>query len=486
MELTVDCSEAGKGVLETQVEVEEDQGDLIRTQVTDMEDGNWKLLLDPVHIGEGTVQVTWSGHEIPKTPFDIAVFDASKVKASGIPDEGKVGELIQFYISAHGAGLCLPKVNVSGPTSQCRCSTKERPNGRWDMSFTPWEIGSHKITILWGGRDIGNSPITLPVSAASDASGCTVSGHGLDKCVATIPAEFVLTAPDDPSVAELLSVKVTGSEADGTVEIKNQGGGKFDVVYVCMVEGMYKIEVRFKDKNIPGSPYEVQCLPAPDASKCRAYGQCLHPNAILLAGATIELFVDTSKAGTGELAVVAKGKGGLTPKVYTSDDGSGTYSVKFTPSLSGKYYVHVWWLGVHIPKSPFQLRVYDGPNASKVKVYGPGVDKEVDVGQPARFTIETKDAGIGTLLIRVHGIKDAFDIEAKPISEDDPRTLQAQYNPEEAGDYRVVVHWSGVEVPKSPFHVNVRDRDREERHEKREAKKAQLVRSNSLTELACV
>ena len=220
MELTVDCSEAGKGVLETQVEVEEDQGDLIRTQVTDMEDGNWKLLLDPVHIGEGTVQVTWSGHEISKTPFDIAVFDASKVKASGIPDEGKVGELIQFYISAHGAGLCLPKVNVSGPTSQCRCSTKERPNGRWDMSFTPWEIGSHKITILWGGRDIGNSPITLPVSAASDASGCTVSGHGLDKCVATIPAEFVLTAPDDPSVAELLSVKVTSSEADGKVEIK--------------------------------------------------------------------------------------------------------------------------------------------------------------------------------------------------------------------------------------------------------------------------
>lgn len=475
MELTIEAGEAGKGALEAQVEVEEDQGDLIRTEVTDMGDGNWKVLLDPIYIGEGTVQITWSGNEIPKTPFDVAVFDASKVKASGLPEEGKVGELVQFFISAHGAGLCLPKVIVSGPTSQCRCSTKERANGRWDMSFTPWEIGSHKITILWGGHDIANSPITLPVAAASDASGCTASGHGLDKCIAKVPAEFVLTAPDDPLVAESLSVKVTGSEADGKVEIKNRGNGKFDVIYTCTVEGMYKIEVRFKDKNIPGSPYEVQCLPAPDASKCRAYGQCLNPTANLFARSTIELFVDTSKAGTGELAVVAKGKGGLTPKIYMSDDGSGIYSVKFTPSQSGKYYVHVWWFGVHIPNSPFQLRIHDGPDASKVKVSGPGVGREVDVGQPARFTIETKDAGLGTLLIRVHGIKDAFDIEAKPISEDDPRTLEAQYNPIEAGDYRVVVQWSGIDVPKSPFRVNVRDREREERHEQRAAKAKELV-----------
>ena len=475
MELTIEAGEAGKGALDARVEVEEDQGDLIRSQVTDMGDGNWKLLLDPVYIGEGTIHVTWSGSDIPMTPFDVAVFDASKVKAAGLPEEGKVGELIQFYISAHGAGLCLPKVIVNGPTSQCRCSTKERPNGRWDMSFTPWEIGSHKITILWGGHDISNSPITLNVAASSDASGCTASGHGLDKCIATIPAEFVLTAPDDPAVAEALSVKVIGSEVDGEVEMKNHGNGKFDIIYTCTVEGMYKIEIRFRDKNIPGSPYEIQCLPAPDASKCRAYGQCLESSANLFARATIEFFVDTSKAGTGELAVVAKGKGGITPKIYMSDDGSGTYSVKFTPPQSGKYYVHVWWFGVHIPKSPFQLRIHDGPDASKVIVKGPGVGKEVDVGQPARFSIETKDAGLGTLLIRVHGIKDAFDIEAQPISEDDPRTLEAYYNPVEAGDYRVVVQWSGIDVPNSPFRVNVRDREREERHEQRAAKKKELV-----------
>lgn len=456
--------------------MEEDQGDLIRTEVTHMGDENWKLLLDPVHTGEGTVQVTWSGVDIPRTPFDVAVFDASKVKASGIPNEGRVGELIQFYILAHGAGLCLPKVIVSGPTSHCRCSAKEQPNSRWDMAFTPWEIGTHKISILWGGYNIANSPISLPVASATDAASCTASGHGLDRCIATIPSEFVLTTPEEGLLStESLTVKVTGSEADGEVEIKDRGNGKYDVIYVCTVEGMYKIEARYKDKNIPSSPFEIQCLPAPDASKCHAYGQCLHPNAILLAGSTIELFLDTSKAGTGELAVVAKGKGGLTPKVYMSNDGSGTYSVKFTPTTSGKYYIHVWWFGIHIPKSPFQLRIHDKPDASKVKVYGPGVDQEVEVGQPALFTIETKDAGIGTLLIRIHGIKDAFDIEAKPISEDDPRTLQAQYNPVEGGDYCVVVKWSGVEVPHSPFCVQVRNLKREEQHEKRIAQK-ELVR----------
>ena len=471
-ELNIEAEDAGCGVLEAYVETEEDEGSLVRTQISDMGGGNWSLQLDPVHIGEGTLHITWSGEDVPKTPCDLAIFDCSKVRASGMPSEGKVGELIQFYILAHGAGLCLPKVTISGPTSQCRCSIKERANGRWDMAFTPWEVGSHKVTILWGGCDISNSPITLEVAAASDASGCTASGAGLDKCIAKIPCEFMLTAPEDDCLeTNSISVKVIGSECNGDVEIKNQGNGKYQVIYVCTVEGMYKIEVRFKEKNIPGGPFQVQCLPAPDASKCRAYGQCLHPNAILLAGSTVELFVDTSKAGTGELAVVAKGKGGVTPKIYMSDDGSGTYSVKFTPSSSGKYYIHVWWYGIHIPKSPFQLRIFDGPDASKVKVSGPGVGKEVEVGQPARFKIETENAGVGTLLIRVHGIKNAFDVEAKPISQDDTRTMTAHYNPTEGGDYRVTVHWSGVEVPGSPFRVCVIDPEREERREKREKQK---------------
>ena len=73
-----------------------------------------------------------------------------------------------------------------------------------------------------------------------------------------------------------------------------------------------------------------------------------------------------------------------------------------------------------------------------------------------QFTVETRRAGVGTLLIRVHGLKDSFRIEAHPLSKDNPRTLFAAYNPMVKGNYVVFVRWSGNHVPGSPFNVTIR------------------------------
>ena len=78
------------------------------------------------------------------------------------------------------------------------------------------------------------------------------------------------------------------------------------------------------------------------------------------------------------------------------------------------------------------------------------------------FTVETKNAGIGTILIRVHGIRDAFKIEAAPKSESDQRTLLAQYHPRIPGEYVIFVRWSGVHVPGSPFTVKIKRKPGEE------------------------
>lgn len=78
------------------------------------------------------------------------------------------------------------------------------------------------------------------------------------------------------------------------------------------------------------------------------------------------------------------------------------------------------------------------------------------------FAVETKNAGIGTILIRVHGIRDAFKIEAAPKSESDQRTLIAQYHPRIPGEYVIFVRWSGVHVPGSPFTVKIKQKPGEE------------------------
>ena len=73
---------------------------------------------------------------------------------------------------------------------------------------------------------------------------------------------------------------------------------------------------------------------------------------------------------------------------------------------------------------------------------------------PGNFTVETRNAGIGHLLIRVHGRKDSFKIVA-PTDPHDKRTVLVSYNPRMAGEYTIYVRWSGSMVPGLPFRVQI-------------------------------
>jgi len=114
----------------------------------------------------------------------------------------------------------------------------------------------------------------------------------------------------------------------------------------------------------------------------------------------------------------------------------------------------VKWSGRHIPGSPFLLKIFPGADASKCKAYGSGLEDGF-VGKPSTFTIETREAGAGTLKVRLHGVKDAFKIEIEPIDQRDVRTLQARYDPKKPGEYLVTIRWSDVHIPGSPFRVKI-------------------------------
>lgn len=69
--------------------------------------------------------------------------------------------------------------------------------------------------------------------------------------------------------------------------------------------------------------------------------------------------------------------------------------------------------------------------------------------------MDTRNAGIGTITINVHGIKDSFKITAKR-SEADARILTGRYDPTKKGEYVIRMLWDGVHIPRSPFIVNIR------------------------------
>lgn len=68
----------------------------------------------------------------------------------------------------------------------------------------------------------------------------------------------------------------------------------------------------------------------------------------------------------------------------------------------GPHQIDVSYDGLPIPGSPLAVEVVPGNDPSRVKAYGPGLDKAL-TNVPQQFTIETRGAGQGSLALAVEG-----------------------------------------------------------------------------------
>ena len=127
---------------------------------------------------------------------------------------------------------------------------------------------------------------------------------------------------------------------------------------------------------------------------------------------------------------------GLAEPVQVTDNGDGTHTVAYTPSLEGPYSAVVKYADEEVPRrykhacthtrhlpvlhphnkmvflskhslngccscSPFKFRVLPTHDASKVRASGPGLTTGVPASLPVEFTIDAKDAGEGQLAVLI-------------------------------------------------------------------------------------
>ena len=69
-------------------------------------------------------------------------------------------------------------------------------------------------------------------------------------------------------------------------------------------------------------------------------------------------------------------------------------------------YVYILITSIICPTgSPFVLRISGAPDASKVRVSGPGIEHGILATYQSRFIVETRGAGAGQLTVRIRGPK---------------------------------------------------------------------------------
>lgn len=179
----------------------------------------------------------------------------------------------------------------------------------------------------------------------------------------------------------------------------------------------------------------------------RAHGPGLKEGVL---GEQAEFIIDTSRAGSGRLAIRVEGPCKVTLKCLDNQDG--TCTVFYLPTEHGMYKINVLFDNSHITGSPFEAVIHKPTDPSKVLVTGPGL-LQGKVGEPCIVNIDCAMAGSGDL--SVQAVSDSGVIVPTEVKENEDGTYTAVYVPLTGGVYTLLLKYGGKVVPNFPAKVVV-------------------------------
>ncbi|XP_076125415.1 filamin B a [Alosa pseudoharengus] len=453
--VNVDCSRAGPGQLAMEA-VSDSTGAKAKTEVLDNKDGTYTVTYVPLTAGMYTLMLKYGGKAVPNFPAKVAVdpaVDTSKVKVfgPGVKGEGVFREATtEFTVDAHPltkSGGDHIKAQVTNPSGALTdCSITDKGDGTYNVEYTPFENGSHSVEVLYDDSPVPNSPFQVGVTDGCDPSRVLAKGPGLEQALTDKPNKFSIITRGAGIGG--LGITVEGP-SESRMSCKDNKDGSCNVEYTPYVPGLYDVNITYGGKHIPGSPFKVPVSDVVDSSKVKISGPGVGSGVRAKIPQTF--IVDCSKAGVAPLSVAVTGPKGVAEPVEVTDNGDGTHTVAYTPSVEGPYSLAVKYADEEVPRSPFKLRVQPTHDASKVRASGPGLTAGVPASLPVEFTIDAKDAGEGQLSVHI------TDQDGKPkkvnIQDNRDGTYKVSYVPDKVGRYTIVIKYGGDEIPTSPYRV---------------------------------
>ncbi|XP_022254060.1 filamin-B-like isoform X2 [Limulus polyphemus] len=434
--------------------------------IDEEEDGVFIVSYIPEEVGVFDVRILWNSQELPASPYHPRVVDPQKVRAIGgwetlLDEDGRIsliaGEEKKIPFDATDAGPGILKVELLGQECMVEHQVKQINNHRYMLHFTPPVPGQYYLYLYYADIPLPKSPYLAFAKAGQpvlDHTRVILRGHGLKGGKVGEEAQFCIdgleAGPGSPEV------KLSGVKADIQVRLLPQGNNAYKAVYTPTVPGTYLLDITWSGRQIKGCPFKVAVAASCDNTKVICSGDGLREGTV---GKEIKAFIDARKAGPGELTAQCLGP---FKAAYCElcDHRDGTFSLYLRPQEGGRHVLTIKYGGSHVPGSPFSVSIAGPPDASKVQVYGPGVEPGVLALYQGRFICDTRGAGAGQLTVRVRGPKGAFRVEMWRESQKD-RTIHCNYNPTEPGFYQLEVKWSGEHVPGSPFTVMIFDTQEE-------------------------
>uniref|UniRef100_A0A8C8S3S3 Filamin A n=1 Tax=Pelusios castaneus TaxID=367368 RepID=A0A8C8S3S3_9SAUR len=442
---TIDTKGAGTGGLGLTVEGPCEA----KIECLDNGDGTCSVSYLPTEPGDYNINILFAGAHVPGSPFRAAVrprFDPSKVTCSGPGlERATAGQTGQFHVDCSRAGsaeLTIEIISEAGAQAEVR--VEDNGDGTYTIAYTPLCPGTYTITIKYGGQPVPHFPSKLQVEPALDTSGVKVYGPGVEGkgVFREATTEFSVDARA-LSKAGGPHIKPRVSNPSGNLTetfVRDHGDGTYRVEYTPYEEGVHSVDVTYDGSPVPGSPFRVPVTEGCDPARVRVHGPGLQ------SGTTNQPNRESLGAGSGGCI------GPSEAKMSCTDNKDGSCSVEYVPYEPGTYSLNITYGGHQVPGSPFKVPVHDVVDSSKVVCSGPGLTPGVvRASIPQSFSVDTSQAGVAPLQVKVQGPKGV--VEPVDVVDNADGTQTVSYVPSREGPYSISVLYGDQEVPRSPFKV---------------------------------
>nr|CAD7398073.1 unnamed protein product [Timema cristinae] len=486
---TVDTRNAGYGGLSLSIE----GPSKAEIQCKDNEDGTLNISYKPTEPGYYIVNLKFADHHVDGSPFTVKVAgegsnrQREKIQrqreAVPITEVGSECKLTFKMPGITSFDLTATVTSPGGVTEDAEINEVE--DGLYAVHFVPKELGVHTVSVKYKEIHIPGSPFQFTVGPLKDGGAHRVhaGGPGLERGEQGQPCEFNVWTRE--AGAGSLAISVEGpSKAE--IDFKDRKDGScyvsyvvsepgipvpkpssppkehsdfnieaVSLVYLVCVQGEYRVGIKFNDQHIPDSPYKLFISPAMgDAHKLEVFQ---FPDSGVQADKPAAFLVRKNGA-KGELDAKIVSPSGTEDDCFIQSIDSDTYSVRFMPRENGIHNIHVKFNGVHIPGSPYRIKVgKEDADPAAVHATGNGLG-DIKTGIKTDFLVDTCNAGAGTLAVTIDG-PSKVSMDCTEVEEG----YKVRYTPLVPGDYYISIKYNGYHIVGSPFKVTCTGEDLAER-----------------------
>jgi hypothetical protein len=327
------------------------------------------------------INVKVAGVEVKGSPFLVdvrsgAFNENTTASGDGINDGVIAGKETMFQIIAKDKNNEIRKfeddfdIIIENGKTSIESVIKSNNDGTYDVKYTAPEAGMNIINIKLNGDHILDSPFYVNVEDGADTEQSKIENLNNGKTgeinkFSIIPIDKNGDQRFDGK--DNVSVEINGKQYIVPEIFKNLEKGTFDVEFLPIKPGDYEIAVKLNNKSMKPLKLNIKTGANPKTTYIDGFEKGLKPGS-----KTKFVIHSNDKDGNPrdycEDDFDIKIDGPQNISSYVLNNGDGTYDVKYSPSVPGKYTVSVKANNENVKGSPYEVNVEEGADIDKVTV----------------------------------------------------------------------------------------------------------------------